>query len=127
MSYRLGDAMIKGTDNTVQVTYGDLNGDGVEEAVVNLTYTAGENKALSKGFIYALKDGKVQRIAEFEGGDKTNGGIFKAQITDGKLEVERCVTDEADNSLNIETTTYQLADAKLNALDKKKRKANACL
>ncbi len=120
MSYRLGDATIKGTDNTVQVAFGDLNGDGIEEAAVNLTYTTGENKAFSKGFIYAIKDGKLQRVAEFD-------GILKAQITDGKLEVERCVVDEADNSLSIETTTYQLAESKLSALDKKKRKTNACL
>jgi hypothetical protein len=111
----------------VQSVYGDLDGDGIEEAAVTVTYSMGDSKAMSKGFIYAIKDGKPQRIAEFEGGDKTSGGILKAQITDGKLEVERCVLDEADNSLSIETTTYQLDDTKLSPLDKKKRKANACL
>jgi zinc-ribbon domain len=126
MSYRVGNVLVPGGENAVQSSYGDLNGDGVEEAVVTVTYSTGENQALSKGFVYAIKDGKAQRIADFDGGDSANGGSLKAQIIDGKVEVERCRADEADNSLSIETTTYQLEDTKLSTLDKKKRKTDKC-
>lgn len=127
MSYRLGDATIKGGDNSVQVVYGDLNGDGIEEAAVSLNYTTGGNGAYSKGFVYGIKEGKLQRMAEFEGGAKDTGAIISARIADGKLEVDRCITDESDNnSLNIETTVYQYADNRLSPLDKKKKKTNSC-
>lgn len=125
MSYKLGDATVRGSDETVQVMYGDLDGDGIDEAAVSLTYTAGSG-TFSKGLVYAIKEGKVQRLAEVDGGDKANGGIIKAQIKDGKFEVERCRVDETDNSLSIETTTYQLAEARLTQLGKTKRKTITC-
>ncbi len=126
MSYKLGDTSVKGTDNNVQTAYGDLDGDGKDEAIVNITYTTGGEGAFSKGLVYAIKDGKLQRLTEYEGGDKAKGGIIKSNITDGKLDVERCFVDEIDNSLNIETTTYQLQGNQLTPVDKKRRKTNAC-
>jgi hypothetical protein len=87
----------------------------------------GDGKPLSKGFVYSLKEGKLQRLAELPGGEKANGGILKTQITDGKLEVERCQLEPSDNSLNIETTIYQLTDSRLAPVEKKKRKTETCL
>lgn len=127
LSYKLGDASVKGSDNNVQTIYGDLDGDGKDEAIVNVTYTTGGEGAFSRGLVYAIKEGKLQRVTEYEGGDKAKGGIIKSNIADGKLDVERCVADETDNSLNIETTTYQLQGNQLTPVDKKRKKANACL
>ncbi len=127
MSYKLGDASVKGGDNNVQTVYGDLDGDGKDEAIVNVTYTTGGEGAFSKGLVYAIKEGKLQRVTEYEGGDKAKGGIIKSNISEGKLDVERCFVDETDNSLNIETTTYQLQGNQLTPVDKKRKKASACL
>ena len=126
LSYKMGDTSVKGNDNSVQTAFGDLDGDGKDEAIVNLTYTTGGEGAFSKGLVYAIKEGKLQRVTEYEGGDKAKGGIIKSNIADGKLDVERCFADEADNSLNIETTTYQLQGNQLTPVDKKRKKVAAC-
>ena len=97
-----------------------------KEAIVNVTYTTGGEGAFSRGLVYAIKEGKLQRVTEYEGGDKAKGGIIKSNIADGKLDVERCVADETDNSLKIETTTYQLQGNQLTPVDKKRKKASAC-
>ena len=127
MNYPLGSARVAGGDSTVDVAYGDLDGDGIEEAAINLTYTLGDNKPLSRGFVYAVKEGKLQRVTEFVGGEKATGGIVKMHIAETKLEVERCRKDEAEGGQIIETTTYQLTDGALKETgEKKKRKTETC-
>ena len=53
----------------MRVTYGDLTGDGSEEAIILLR---GQNTRISRTldeiFIYTLKDGKPIALAHFEGG-----------------------------------------------------------
>ncbi len=52
-----------------RITYGDLTGDGKEEAIILLrgqnTHTS---RILDEVFIYSLKNGKVVALAHFEGG-----------------------------------------------------------
>ncbi|HEX8130356.1 MAG TPA: hypothetical protein VF527_14735 [Pyrinomonadaceae bacterium] len=52
-----------------RITYGDLTGDGAEEAVILLRGTNTRiSRTLDEVFIYTLKSGKVLALAHFEGG-----------------------------------------------------------
>jgi hypothetical protein len=52
-----------------RITYGDLTGDGVEEAIILLRGTNTRiSRTLDEVFIYTLKGGKVMALAHFEGG-----------------------------------------------------------
>lgn len=85
----------------MNTAYGDLTGDGIEEAIVLLR---GQNTRTSptqdEVFIYALKDEKAVLLTNFEGGKRREylvsvapGGNFK--VEDHLLVVDRAVlTDE---------------------------------
>jgi hypothetical protein len=73
----------------VTVAYGDLTGDGVDEAAVTLYYTGGGTGAFSKGFVFTLRDGRLFLLTTFAGGDRADGGIREVQIKDGLLWVQR--------------------------------------
>jgi len=73
----------------VRVSYGDLTGDGKNEAAVTLYYTGGGTGAFSKGFVFTLRQGRLVLLAHFAGGDRADGGIREVSIQDGLLRVQR--------------------------------------
>jgi hypothetical protein len=73
----------------VTVTFGDLTGDEKDEAAVVVYTDGGGTGSFSEGFVYALRDGVIQVLTEFEGGDRTADGIWTVSISDGLLKVER--------------------------------------
>lgn len=73
----------------VAVVYGDLTGDGANEAAVTLYYTGGGSGAFSKGFLFTLRNGSLSLLTTFEGGDRADGGIREVRIQDGVLWVQR--------------------------------------
>ncbi len=73
----------------VRVSYGDLTGDGREEAAVTLYYTGGGTGAFSKGFLFTLRQGRLALLTPFEGGDRADGGIREAAFEGGLLRVRR--------------------------------------
>lgn len=73
----------------VKVVYGDLTGDGRDEAAVILYYTGGGTGAFSKGFLFAIRGGRLTLLTTFEGGDRADGGIKEVAIKDGVLSVQR--------------------------------------
>lgn len=72
----------------MRTTYGDLTGDGVEEAVVLLR---GQNTRISRTldevFIYTLKEGKVVLLTNFEGG-KRGDYICSVNSSESNFKVE---------------------------------------
>jgi hypothetical protein len=73
----------------VSVSYGDLTGDGKDEAAVTLYYTGGGTGAFSKGFVFTLRRGRLLLLAPFGGGDRADGSIREVSIRDGLLIVQR--------------------------------------
>lgn len=71
------------------VTFGDIDGDGQEEALVTVATNLGGAGVLLEGFIYALEDGVVVLRAEVERGDRGDGGIESMKVTDGDVVVRR--------------------------------------
>lgn len=92
------------------VAYGDLDGDGQDEAIVRTLMNAGGTGQFTNGRIYTMKGGKAFLMTEFEGGDRAYGGLVSAKIVAGVLTVERYAPGE--NGANccpeyIETTRYK--------------------
>jgi hypothetical protein len=70
------------------VTYGDVTGDGVEEAMVNLGIHTGGSAMPNCLYIYTL-DGKRPRLLwAFETGDRADGGLRRIYAEDGQLVIE---------------------------------------
>jgi hypothetical protein len=98
----------------VSVTYGDLNGDGGDEAAVTIFYTGGGTGAFSTGFVFTLRRGRLSLLAPFEGGDRADGGIREVRIGNGLLRVQRNEPERMNNvpvglccPLYMLTTTYR--------------------
>jgi hypothetical protein len=77
------------TVERVKAVYGDMTGDGREEAAVVLYFNGGGTGAFSRGFLFAARGGRLTLLATFEGGDRADGGIREFSIKGGVLSVER--------------------------------------
>ena len=102
--------------NVFSTTYGDLNGDGSDEAVILSSCNTGGTGNFSEGFIYTLKAGKPTLLARISGGDRAYGGLRSAKIDNGILAVER--NDPGENGANCcpelaVTTRYKLNGTRL--------------
>jgi hypothetical protein len=98
------------------VVYGDLDGDGKEEAAVGIIVNTGGTGQFSSGLIYTMRGGKATLLTTFEGGDRAYGGIVGAKIVNQTLIVERNAPGEfgaACCAEFIETTRYKWNGAKL--------------
>lgn len=62
------------------VTYGDLDGDGVEEAVVSLNYSTGGTQNWDYLYVYKLRNGKPRLLARMEAGSRGYGGLIRAFV-----------------------------------------------
>jgi hypothetical protein len=67
------------------VTYGDLDGDGVEEAVVSLNYSPGGTANWDYLYIYKLKRGQPNLVARMQTGSRGDGGLIRAFVRDQLL------------------------------------------
>jgi hypothetical protein len=78
-----------------QVTpaFGDLTGDGAEEAALRVYYGMGGSGSFTGVFVYSLDGGAPRRIAAVKGGDCSEGGIKSVRIAGGQLIVESYTPD----------------------------------
>jgi hypothetical protein len=93
------------------VTYGDLNGDRRDEAIILTVCNTGGTGNFSEGLIYTLKNGKPALLTGFEGGDRAYGGLRSARVERGLLTVERNDVGELGGACCPEfvvTTNYKL-------------------
>lgn len=71
------------------VEFGDLDGDGKDEAVVITVCHPGGTGKFSEGYIFSLQRNKPKLIGRFPGGDRADGGLVAASVENGFLNVER--------------------------------------
>lgn len=102
------------------VSYGDMRRDGSEVAALEVHYHLGEagTANFSGVFVYAQQGGVARLLDRAKGGDRAHGGIKSAFISfeDGRLIVERFRPTKSDCNACygfVETTQYELRDAKL--------------
>jgi hypothetical protein len=70
------------------VTYGDLDGDGVEEAVVALNYSTGGTANWDYLYVYKLESGQPQLLARMRTGSRGYGGLVRAFVRNQLLIVD---------------------------------------
>ncbi len=107
---------IKGSNvylNVYEITYGDLNNDGKEEAVVLYSCGSGASYVYFWGFIYGMQRDRPVLLAEIEGGDNHNGGFEDVTIRDQRLIVQRFQSGSPCCQDAVETTTYRLKGNRL--------------
>jgi hypothetical protein len=70
------------------VSYGDLTGDGIEEAIVILALIHSGTGITSYIYIYTLRPGRPALLWSFATGDRADGGFQKVAAENGELVVE---------------------------------------
>jgi hypothetical protein len=94
-----------------KIVYGDLTGDGMDEAAVVIAYRGSGSGSFNDGFVYALKNGHPQLLTTFKGGDRADGSIADVKIQSGLLVVERFAPESPGSGLccpkYIDTTKYR--------------------
>lgn len=71
------------------VTFGDIDRDGQEEALVVVGTNLGGASTILSGYIYGLDNGSPVLRATVEGGDRGEGGIDSMMVKDGDVIVRR--------------------------------------
>jgi hypothetical protein len=105
--------------------YGDLTGDGKDEAVILSVCNMGGTGNFSEGFIYEMKNGKPALVGRIPGGDRAYGGLREARVENGILAVE--VNDAGENGASccpefVVTEKYKLSGGKLVEIAKSDRR-----
>lgn len=72
----------------VNVTYGDVTGDGADEAIVDLGWITGGTAMPDLVYIFTLSHGKPKLLWAFETGDRADGGFKNVFADSGQLVVE---------------------------------------
>ena len=110
-SYSKKDTYGEFNFHVTDVAYGDLNADGMDEAVVMTDCDVGHAAQYSEAFLYAMRRGKPVMLSRIDGGNRADGGIRTIWIENGLLKVERCQPKIIGMAVGvgfIETTSYRL-------------------
>lgn len=78
------------------VVYGELDGDGIEEAAVHVNYASGGTQHWDYLYVFRLTDGHPALLALLKAGDRAYGGLVKSNIQDGLL-----ILDFADQDRRV--------------------------
>jgi hypothetical protein len=70
------------------VSFGDLHGDGTEEAAVTLNYSSGGTSNWDYLYVYRLIQGKMKLLGRLQSGSRADGGLIKTTIQDRLLILE---------------------------------------
>lgn len=101
--------------------YGDVNGDGKDEAFIISVCNTGGTGNFSEGFIYTVKQGKPVLLTRIEGGDRAYGAIREISVKSGIVTVERNSPGKLGGACcpeAVETTNYKWNGKELIAFGK---------
>jgi hypothetical protein len=71
-----------------QVSYGDVTGDGIEEAIIFMSIVTGVSAMPGQVYIYTLRDNHPKLLWYFYTGDRAENGFRKVYADNGDLVVE---------------------------------------
>ena len=87
--------------------YGDLNGDGVEDAIVVTLENGGGRGIFDAAHVFTMRNGQVAKIAEVPGGDRGFGGFRNVTLEPGGLKVERLTSVAGDGAHRASKLTIE--------------------
>ncbi len=104
------------------VAYGDLTGDGRDEAAVRI-YCEASGGRVSEAYIYTLRDEQLKQVATLDPGHGALGGIISIAISNQLLKVERMWSEkDAATPEHIDTETLRWNGERLINAGKPKRR-----
>ena len=71
-----------------KVFYGDVTGDGVEDAIVSMNILTGGSAMPGLVYVYALRENRLKLLWSFSTGDRADGGMRAVYAEHGQLVVE---------------------------------------
>ena len=96
----------------LEITYGNLTSN--EVAIVTTVCSTGGSGNFSEAFVFGMVNSQPKLLAVINGGDRANGGIHSATVTNGLLRVERFGTSGGACCPEwIEIRNYKWRDGKL--------------
>ncbi len=90
----------------LEVEYGDVTNDGIEEAIVAVDPYSGGNTSSHLVFIYTPKNTSPRLLWSIETGDRAEGGFKRGFAEDGDLIIELFGADKFEN----DTWDYRTAE-----------------
>lgn len=94
------------------VEYGDVTGDGLEEAMISIYPWSGGNCQCYMVYIYSLENGKPKLLWNFDTFDRAEGGFKRAYAENGKLVIELF----GDNKFENGEWSFSIAPGKFKGL-----------
>jgi hypothetical protein len=79
-------------------TYGDVDGDGADDAIVITVDNGGGTGMFDVAHVYAMRGGTPVEIAAVPGGDRGDGGLHAVTAEPGGVRVERMMSVEGDGA-----------------------------
>lgn len=71
-----------------EVSYGDVTGDGIEEAIIIMSIVTGVSAMPGQVYVYTLRGNQPELLWHFSTGDRAEGGYRKVYVDQGNLVVE---------------------------------------
>jgi hypothetical protein len=78
--------------------FADVDGDGVEDAVISGVLSTGGTGHFSDVRIYTMRGGRIVELGTIPGGDRGDGGIRKVALDGNAVIVDRNVLAEGDGA-----------------------------
>jgi hypothetical protein len=107
------------------VTYGDLDGDGADEAAVDLIYGSGGTQNWHYLYVFEQKGGNVLKaISRFASGSRAYGGLTGTEIKSNRLLLDIADGERSQGdccSLGFIRVTYQLKNGSFHEIPPKIR------
>jgi hypothetical protein len=96
LSDHLSGRYVGGYVGVESVTYGDINGDGRDEAAVDLIYSTGGTANWHYLYVFTLASASPTLIARLQSGSRADGGLVKVAIQSNML-----ILDFADSERRV--------------------------
>ena len=81
-----------------EVTFGDVDGDGSEDAILLIDSNLGGAGTSLDAYVFGLVDGKPGLKARIEGGDRGEGGLQSVSVSSGEVLVRRFASTPSDGA-----------------------------
>lgn len=81
--------------------YGDLDGDGADEAIVPTTCNGEGPSRLSNATVFGMRDGELRELARLGEGDRADGGLESIEIEGGVIVERRLVTQHGPTNVEF--------------------------
>src|SRR6185437_10777726 len=78
--------------------YGDVDGDGVEDAIVITIDNGGGTGMFDAAHVFTMRGGALTELAVVPGGDRGDGGLRAVTVEPGGVRVERLQSIEGDGA-----------------------------